>query len=509
MATDVRATSRQAKLLLGFTALAVVLLRLSLLSTPTLRDEGLYGYIAQDVLRGYLPLETAMDNKGPALFYEWALALLVFGFSSIEGVRVLGIVFVIGSLATLFVLARELKGERVAVIAVMLMAFHTSLVEMDGYYYASEFYTLLPLILSALLAWRGARSATAWPSFLAGIFLSLAVWTRLTALTLAPWLGLFIVFGSSKETRWKRALALTGGALGLSGCFLALYQSRGQLPLLIEAWVTFPAVQVVTRNAFVSEFEQLLNIGRQCLPQTILLWLPVTASLLFLDFDLKTREGRFLGGWLAMAALGFWLPRLYFAKQLFLVFPPLCILAAAKLDEWARSSRKGVVILAASCLIFTIGWNAPKHLALMRGDPAASELIFSKGEKTAAWIRANTTPEDFVYNWGVEWEIYFRSERRAPTRQLNTLVFVVFALAVESGAPFAEDFDKLQQQVISGLQAHPPKIIAQTSGTKNYDLKSFYLAGYVESMLKTDYELLFHDEPYWVFRRKPEAQKKD
>lgn len=514
-----------AKRCLGAIALTVVALRLSLLSAPTLRDEGLYGYIAQDVLRGYLPLETAMDNKGPVLFYEWALALLVFGTSSIEGIRLLGTAFVLGSLATLFLLARELKGERIALIAVALMAFHTSLVEMDGYYYATEFFTLLPSLLAALLAWRANRSASLWPAFAAGVFLGLAIWTRLTALTLAPWLGLFLLLaapgspadptqpaekGMSKTRQGiLRALALTAGTAAVSALFLALYGSQGKLSLLVEAWVTFPAVQVLTRNAFVPELEQLYLIGKVCLPQTVLLWLPLVATLLFLELDLRGRENRFIAAWLAMALLGFWLPRLYFPKQLFLVFPPLCILAATKWDDWSRSHRKPVLLLVATCVLYTVGWNAPKHIALMRDDPLASERIISKGEEISAWILANTAPGDYIYNWGVEWELYFRSQRRTPTRHVNLLVFVMYALAVENGAPVGEDFDRLQKEVIRGLEAHRPEIIAQTGGTKNYDLKSFYLAAYIQNMLNTEYQLLYHDEPYWVFRRKPGLKPKE
>lgn len=272
--------SQSTRWALAFTVLSVIALRWAAWDAPTLRDEGLYGYIAQEVLRGYLPLETAIDNKGPVLFYQWALALSLGGLSSIEAIRALGTLFVVGSILVLFVLGRDLGGPRVGLWSAVLLAFHTSLAEMDGYYYATEFYTMLPCLVAAGLVWRGVQEGKGQLCAWAGVFLGLAVWTRLTSLTLLAAFGLFVLWMAPRSHKLRHSLNLALGLAAISLVFSAVYAVPGKLVVLYDAWVAFPSVQVLTRNAFVTEADQLWEVARVAVPQTVLLWFPALAAVL-------------------------------------------------------------------------------------------------------------------------------------------------------------------------------------------------------------------------------------
>jgi hypothetical protein len=107
-----------------------------------------------------------------------------------------------------------------------------------------------------------------------------------------------------------------------------------------------------------------------------------------------------------------------------------------------------------------------------------------------------------VYNWGVEWEIYFRSERRSPTRQINALLLVMFAVAADRGDDFDEEFQRMQNELIAALEAEPPRIIALTAGLKDYGMRDFIVPAYLTKLLEEEYELVLKEQPYWVFRRK-------
>lgn len=494
--------SRTAKLILGGTALVVVVLRLAILSAPTLRDEGLYGYIAQEVLRGYLPMETATDNKGPVLYYLWAMALSLASPTSMEAIRSLGILFILGCGWTLFSLGKEMGGERVGLIAMGLFFFHTSLVRLDGHYYASEWFTMLPALLSVWLGWHAARSSTAWPAFLSGLLLGLAVWTRLTVVTWGVSVGLYLLYAGAPRNKLPRALAFTAGVALVSVFFLSLYAQHQQLGVFVEAFVLFPKAQSVTKNAFISESYQLLKIVRLAGPQTLLLWVPALLAVVSRRMDKDTQW--FLFPWLAMALAGFLGTHLYLLKQTFLLYPPVCLLAAWQLEQWSRGRhRKAALWFVVLNVLFNIGWNTPKYLGLLRNDPSVSVPIITQGAKVADWIKSNTRPDDYFFNWGVEWEVYFGSERRSPTRHMNVLLLVMMATAVDGGEPINEEFDRIQKEVIAGLEAHPPEVIAVTAGVKNYDLEGYYLPAYFDTMLRTRYDLLFQEEPYWIFRRKP------
>lgn len=502
------AVSRGARRILAAMALTVIAVRLPLLDATTYRDEGMYGYIAQDLLRGYLPLETALDNKGPLLFFEYALGLALGGLGSIEGVRALGLLFVLGSGAALFALAREMRDETFALVATGLYAFHANLVQLYGHFCGSEVFTLTPALLAMWLGWKAPRAASAWPALLSGLMLGLAVWTRLTVATWGLALGLFLLWRAPRPVRAGRAAAMILGFGLVSALFIGLYSWPGKLGILSEAFLAFPSVQLATSNAFITEGEQFREAMRVFLPQTVMLWLPVLV-LLCHPRRLAPEARWFLLPWFAVSVWGFYATHLYLLQQLLLVLPAAYLLAAWQLQDWARSARSGplwkngVAWLVLLCVGYSLATNAQLYRGLANRDPVYP--LLSQGAKVADWVRENTAPDDFIYVWGVEWEVYFEAERRAPTRHLNLLLLVMFGVAVENGAPYGAKFDQMQKEVIAGLEAHPPEIVVLTAGVKNYDLKSYYLPGYFDAMLREDYDLLFQEEPYWVFRRKAAA----
>jgi hypothetical protein len=497
--------SRDSKLVLGGLCLLIIASRASLLHAPILRDEGLYAYISQDLLRGYLPLTTALDNKGPFLFYQWAAALWLGGIDSIASVRCLGILVQIGCTLALYAIARELRlGERFALVSAALFVFHTHLIKLCSFYNGSEFYALLPALLGVLFLLRGRASGGLAPSLLAGIFFGLAVWTRLTVATWGA-LALLLLWPMRRRGVAQLALLLAGG-LGVSLLFLGLYAYHGHLTTLQESFFLFPSIQLYTSDAFIPEGEQLWSVVETFLPNSVVLWLPALMVLLR-PAPLKQHKALILG-WSAMALLGFLVTRLYLPKQMFLVLPPICLMAAAQIDAWWSQRPRPTRVVIALLLALTAAYNAPEHWALARGDASVSDVMVTQGEKVAAWVKANTRPDDFFYNWGVEWQVYSGSVRRSPTRQVNALLLVMAAVAASNGAPVGPTLERMQQEVVDGLQAHPPEVFALTAGLKDYGLQQFYLPHHLEAMLLRDYELVFEEKPYWVFRRKlnPSAQ---
>lgn len=493
------------KLTLGGLCLSILVLRASLFRAPILRDEGLYAYIAQDLLRGHLPLTTALDNKGPFLFYQWAFALWIGGIDSIESVRFLGAMVQIGCTLVLYGLAKQMgTGERAALITAALFVFHTHLIKLCSYYNGSEFYTLLPALLCTLWLFRVKEHDSIPYALAAGVAFGLAIWTRLTIVTWGAFLGLLLLWPYSRRGARLAAAMAVGTAL-ISAVFVAIYARQGAVSTLHESIFVFPQIQLHTSDAFIPESEQLWEVAKTFLPYTVLLWLP---ALTIACRPSRLGEHRLvLLSWTVVAVLGFWATRLYLPKQLFLVLPPLCLMAAIEIDLWLSRYRKRTWRVAVGVLLLTAAGNVPEHLALMRGDARVSDPMISQGEKVAAWVKTNTEPEDFLYNWGVEWEIYSGAVRRSPTRQVNALLIVMAALAVSREPSLAPVFEKMQLEVVEGIESNPPEVFVLTAGLKNYDLDNFYLPSYLESMLLNDYTLVLEEKPYWVFRRKPDHVK--
>ena len=504
--------SRDSKRILAALALLTLVIRIPLLGAPIFRDEGMYGYTAQEVLRGYLPWETAVDNKGPLLIYEYALGLAIGGMSSIEGIRAVGLAFALGSGLALFALARDMRGEKFALIATSLYVVHSNLVALYGHFCGSEVFTLTPVLLAMWQGWRAPRAPSAWPSFFCGLFFGLAVWTRLTVVTWGVSVGIFLLWRACGMAKLWRALAMIAGAGLVSAFFLILYGWNNKLGVFVDGLVTFPKVQLATSEAFITEREQIMTVLGIALPQTVSIWLPCLFVLVHpRRLNLEARV--FLLPWLAMALMGFYATHLYLVQQLFLVYPAAYLLAAWQLQDWGLAdgsrlrSKNAAVWLVAACLLFNLATNARLFVGLASRDLSVSDPQLIQGAKVGRWVRDNTPTDSFFYQWGVEWETYFVAERRSPTRQLNALLMVMFGVAVENGAPMAAEFDRIQKEIIAGLEAHPPEIVAVTASVKNYDMKSFYLPAYVDNMLRTKYDLLFEEKPYWIFRRKGSTQQ--
>jgi len=59
--------------------ICAAVIRIRLLSIPLERDEGEYAYIAQQMLKGVPPYESAYSMKLPGIYAVYALFLAIFG----------------------------------------------------------------------------------------------------------------------------------------------------------------------------------------------------------------------------------------------------------------------------------------------------------------------------------------------------------------------------------------------------------------------------------------------
>ncbi len=139
-------------------------LRIPLLDVPLDRDEGLFGWIGQSILRGDLPYRDVFEHKPPGVFAIYAAALLVVSPTA-AGVH---FALLLWNLATLLVtasVARALAGRSAGSLAALLAAFAYAVVSTShgaqGFTASVEMLLLLPMMLSVRCGLAAVASTTA------------------------------------------------------------------------------------------------------------------------------------------------------------------------------------------------------------------------------------------------------------------------------------------------------------------------------------------------------------
>lgn len=431
------------------------------------------------------------------------MALAIGGFGSIAAIRCLATLMGLVSLVALYLLLRDQFDQPTALAGTALLGFHWSLIGLQGNYYASEMFAVPPCILACFFLWRATERGHPGYAAAGGLMLSLAVWTRLTTATFVIAMAIYILLYWQKGNRWIGFVAYGAAGTLISIPFLLLYAIPGKMELLHEAYFAASGLQLVVTDLAGTPMAKLLKIFRFCAPHATLLVLAL-AVVPFAGWW-KDRRTIYLMFWLVAGLLCFVATAHYLIKQTHQFLPWLCALAAWLL---ARAMRSGETqarltgLLVACCLTLSCALNLPDYYRLATGDPSVSDTILVSGEKVSRWILDSTEPEDEIFVWGVEWEIYLRSQRRSPARQINLASLLVTAIAAERSEAFVPALEEYQQEIWTALTEHPPEVLVVISGVKDHGLSNYWLAGKFEKMVDTEYDYQFYQEPYYVFRRK-------
>src|SRR5437870_181825 len=207
-----------------FLALALIIgitaaVRAPLLSVPFERDEGEYAYIGWRLGHGELPYRDWIDQKPPAIFWIYRLALSLPD-DPVRAVHLLALMWSAASACALFLLARQFMSHGWATIAAALFAVLSAHPLIEGTAANTEIFMLLPLILS-VLSFLGSfrdRQTRVWPIFVCGASIGLAAAFKQVAAVNWPFLVCIYPFFCSGEKRWRStftfaALSAVGGAL--------------------------------------------------------------------------------------------------------------------------------------------------------------------------------------------------------------------------------------------------------------------------------------------------------
>ncbi|MBI2914013.1 MAG: glycosyltransferase family 39 protein [Chloroflexi bacterium] len=409
-------------------------------STPFERDEGVYATVAQGLLDGRIPYRDLFDNK-PPLVYDWyAFSFLLFG-ETVSAPRIVAAVLLSFTTLAVYAQARMLLTRALAYMAAGIFAVSTGL-PFVALHANTEAYMLLPLVTSLLAFTQGIRSGRVIWFFLAGFLAALAMLTK----QVAVWnLAALVLVGS--WWRWRnpdRSWRVIGPALStLAGAALAL--SLGALPFIVSGALSdFIYANVLYNYRYVgilSTAQRLFILKRTLLFLAFFMALAgplIIGALIGFVTALRPRRSwpwyAFLA-WTVASGLGVAMGARFYPHYFLQLLPAMAILstvAIQRLMEGRRPTmlRSGLLLLTGLTVVVFLVTNALLYLS-----PDATEKRFSESayyqkqwEKQsralAAYVADRTPPDQEIFNYGREAQLYFYADRLPAARYFYDWAYV-------------------------------------------------------------------------------------
>lgn len=434
--------------ILGFS----ILLRLAFLHEPFERDEGQYAAIGQEILRGGIPYRDAIEIKPPGVFYLYALAIKLFGATP-EGIRIFTSIYATLTVISVYAFARRIAGVRAGLFAALTYGVFSTLPMYQGSSSNSEVFLVLPLTAGTLFFVMVLESGERKFLCYSGICAALAMIIKTVALPVIVFELLLIAFIRSGKERWKDVLkdgvafvlpliisaALTCSYFALRGGFEDFYYWNVLFPSTYKAsGITGPRLSVVVKHLMPS------------------LLFPMTVALFSLPWFWsckRTLSGLFTlllipAAWCVVA-----LPGKFFPHYFITMIPFLSIPAGIALAHLS-SVRKPVALFFLAVAIILLGFSIKENYRFYTVYPPETVSmkkygsIFVSAVPVAKYLKEHTVPDDYIFQWGLEPEIYFLADRRSPVPYLTSV-----------SVGWSKDPEKARRALLEALLTKKPKYI--------------------------------------------------
>jgi len=486
-------------------------------------DQSLFLYYGRWLSAGLHLYTDLWDSKPPGIFVLYAAAVQIAGPAF--GVGLLMLLAGVTSSMLTFVLVQRVADRPTAFACAAIAALLWNGPAFGGALSSAQAEMLMaPALLAAAIL---SRRAGAGAAFAAGCCLGLAASFKIVAVFVWP---LAWVFAPPTE-RWhaRRSLSvLVGCAVVPAACAIAL-ALQGGLSEEIRAVLVYPRDYAAVINERVDLLPALrrgaTRMGRG-FPLTLLL-ATIGGAARF-----KTSIVRASIGWLVLAVLGVLSQRLMSGYHLYLLAPPLALLAGCGVGAtwdmfkraWAGAralripaSIALVLLSAAVGITGTLearlwGRQYRNHVALLRGAidvetfrhrQSASSPAWFEARDIASHVRSLAHSGDTIFVWGLAPAVYLQADLPPATRFAFHQTFYVDNSALGNRWPST---DERRAQLVQRMHDSPPRFFVIVRGDRNGfepkdseaelhdfpELTQVLAADYTEAQATQRYTLLVH-----------------
>jgi 4-amino-4-deoxy-L-arabinose transferase-like glycosyltransferase len=521
------------------------LLHLLVIAEPFGRDQGIFAYIGQALLRGDVPYRDAWDHKTPGIYAAYALAFTLFG-QAMPSVHLLEAIALTVAALFVFLIGRRLRGDAGGLWGALLYGSGATLLFEWWDRGQAEIYMGLTGALAVYAIVRASEfrtlqefgtQKTLW-LLLCGVFCGLTVYFKPTGATLLAALALAVVllrWSTGVRSVLKALLALAAGA-ALSFLPLFVYfAAHGALDDLYQTIIVFNAYHTriggnpTLAGSITGTLDFLVSMNLLAPLAVVGAWLAVRA----VADERRLAAGLPAAGvvlvlWLLGTAAGIWTQGKFFSYHWSPVLPPLALLAgwgvAGLLDELrqnrsALGQRLGAVVCIAVLAVYGVALardHAPKWTRDARyllGQTSSQQYLanfahniqgrdiysFPQTLDTARYVQARTDPDDTVLVWGFQSLVNFLADRRAPTRY-------IFTYPLTFDRPETAFRVQARRTFLNDLKLNPPVYIVLVTNDIN-PLQAVDSLGLIggfpefQQIMRRDYHLETDIGEFHIYRR--------
>ena len=419
-------------LLAASLVLIVVAVRAPLLPIPLERDEGEYAYIAWRLGYNEFPYRDWFDQKPPAVFYVYRLAVML-PFEAVRAIHFVALLFSATSACALFFLGLRFMGRFWAWLAAAVFAILAVDPLLEGTAANTELFMLCPLILSqiALVTAINRQKKTVLFMLLAGALTGVAFMFKQVAIV--NWLlltALYPLFVRG-ENRLRAAISFAAwSAAGLStvlGLVVLYFFAEGGLRDFVENVFThnlqyIGAVPASARLEYC--WATLTTLART----QAIVWLFAALGLIALLKSGKVAWSALLTVWLITSVIGASASGYFFPHYFQQLLPPLALAAAVGADRLhavllfkflpdgaRRAILAGTLALLPVLTLWPFLFRYSAAEAVRRIYPGD---FFAEMPNFAQRIEEVTPPKRPIFIFGSEPELLFYAHRPSATRYI-------------------------------------------------------------------------------------------
>jgi 4-amino-4-deoxy-L-arabinose transferase-like glycosyltransferase len=439
--------------------LLTVFLRIpSLVHPRAIDDEAVYSVVGNQIAEGGRPYVDAVERKPPLLFWTYAAIIKMGGEYNWPFLHAAALLWVVATMAGFYAIGRGLFNPLTGLFAALLYSLYQPWLKFIDLAFNGEVVMNLPIVWGWAIAFSKSRSRARPELLVSGMLLCASFLLKQPAAIAAIPLGLYFLLPSYQKSRGitfstgvLQAAVFTAGFFGTLALTGLILWKQGILRDTIYWTITN---HTVAHIFWTTGFLHTLAFLGACLPLVLgsVISYRNRAGL----WATHSAERTALAGLVIVSAIGAAAGARFYPHYYIQLIPPLAILAAPVFAHvfstpnnrplWLKPS-----VVTAALVITFLAFSITYWIG---------EVPSRKPTEAGEYVRTHSKPDDRIFVWGQNPEMYLDAQRRPACRYVVTFPLTGY---IFGGIYYIDTNDRIVpgtwDKLDQDFKAHPPVYI--------------------------------------------------